>query len=112
MNIYADWLPERAYYLFHLLAWMLPIVLLQWIIAGKILRRHWKLLIGIPFVVGTYLILTDMVAVYYGVWYFDKALILGFSPGGVPIEEWIFFYLTALLVAQSFIMFLPDKYRH
>jgi lycopene cyclase domain-containing protein len=111
VNIYADWLPERYYYLFHLLAWMLPIVAVQWAIAWKILARHLKLLFWVPFSIGTYLILTDMVAVHFGVWYFDKNLILGFSPGGVPIEEWIFFYLTALLVAQSFIMFLPDQFR-
>ena len=110
-NIYTPWLPESWYYAFHLFAWMGPIVLLQWCIAPRVLWANRKALVWVPLLLGTYLILTDMVAVYFGVWYFDKNLILGFSPGGVPIEEWAFFYLTALLVTQSFILFLPNAYR-
>lgn len=112
MDIYAGWLPERAYYLGHLLIWMLPIALLQWVFFRRILWANRRPVVLAPLLVGTYLILTDMVAVHFGVWYFDREKILGFSPGGVPIEEWLFFYLTALLVVQSFILFLPERLRH
>lgn len=111
-NLYTPWLPEHLYYAFHLFAWMGPIVLLQWAIAPRILWANRKPIVVVPLVLGTYLILTDMVAVYFGVWYFDHDLIIGFNPGGVPIEEWAFFYLTALLVTQSFVLFLPDRFRH
>lgn len=112
MDIYAPWLPESGYYVFHLLAWFLPIILLQWIGFHKILWANRKEIFITVFLVGSYLVLTDIVAIHYGVWFFDPSLILGFSPGGVPIEEWAFFFLTALLVAQSFILFLPARLRH
>ncbi|MGJ3244064.1 MAG: lycopene cyclase domain-containing protein [Opitutales bacterium] len=108
MDIYEAWLPDHLYYLVHLVLWMLPVAVLQWIAFPRILRPHFKAIIGIPLVLGTYLILTDMVAVSFGVWGFDDRFILGFKPGGVPIEEWLFFYLTALLCVQSFLLFIPD----
>lgn len=111
MDIYESWLPQKAYYAFHLFGWMLPIVIAQWIAFRRLLRANRKPILYAVLLAGTYLILTDMVAVYYGVWHFDENLILGFNPGGVPIEEWCFFYLTALLVAQSFVLFLPPRYR-
>lgn len=111
MDIYANWLPSKAYYAFHLLAWMGPIILLQWFGFWRILWPNRVPIAKGVLLVGTYLCLTDIVAVHYGVWHFDEDLILGFSPGGVPIEEWVFFYLTALLVAQSFVLFLPESLR-
>lgn len=122
VNIYADWLPSHAYYAFHLLAWMGGIVALQWLGFGRLLWRNRLAILGPTLILGTYLILTDIVAVHFGVWHFDYALILAgavetswakflLKPLGVPIEEWLFFYLTAMLVAQSFILFLPTKLR-
>ncbi|MEM9226731.1 MAG: hypothetical protein AAGA45_02085 [Verrucomicrobiota bacterium] len=126
MDIYSGWLPSWAYYSFHLLAWMLPIILLQWLGFGRLLWANRKSIFLSAFLVGSYLIATDVVAVAYGVWYFDEELILAginsgelsgaiaflVKPFGVPIEEWAFFYLTALLVAQSFVLFLPARLRH
>jgi lycopene cyclase domain-containing protein len=112
MDIYANWLPKSWYYLVHLHLWMLPIALLQWAFFWKILALNWKPVLLVPLIVGSYLIATDVVAVYFGVWFFDENLILGWKPFGVPIEEWIFFYLTALLCVQSFVLFLPERLRH
>ena len=111
MDIYKSWIPQNTYYLVHLLLWMGPVLLMQGAVALKILWRHRWILTKVTLVLGTYLIATDVLAVAWGIWYFDKNLILGFNPLGVPIEEWLFFYLTVLLCAQSFIMFLPDRYR-
>lgn len=111
VDIYDSWLPKEYYYLGHLLFWMLPIVLLQWIFFFRILRRHLREIVLIPFLLGTYLIITDVFAVKWGIWFFDEDLILGINPLGVPIEEWTFFYLTVLLVVQSFVLFLPESLR-
>lgn len=111
MDIYQSWIPGKAYYLVHLLLWMGPVLILQWAIAWKILSRHRAILAKVTLILGTYLVATDVLAVAWGVWHFDKNLILGINPLGVPIEEWLFFYLTVLLVTQSFIMFLPDRLR-
>lgn len=111
MGIYETWLPGPWAYTAHLLLWMLPIILLQWLGFCRILRANLKPILLAALIIGCYLCLTDIVAVYYGVWHFDDERILGFSPGGVPIEEWGFFFLTALLVAQSFVLFLPERLR-
>lgn len=110
-DIYASWLPSQAYYAVHLFLWMGPVILIQWLVARAILWRHRWILIKVTLGLGSYLILTDVVAVAAGVWHFDKTLILGFNPLGVPIEEWAFFYLTVLLCTQAFLMFLPEHCR-
>lgn len=122
MNLYADWLPNHAYYAFHLLAWLGGVILLQWLGYPRLLWRNRRAIFLPTLIIGTYLILTDIVAVHFEVWHFDTQFILAgavssafaqflLKPFGVPIEEWGFFYLTALLVAQSFILFLPEKLR-
>jgi lycopene cyclase domain-containing protein len=125
-DIYADWLPKNFYYFFHLIAWMGPIVALQWAIGWKIFLANLRPIFMPVLLVGTYLIATDIVAVKLGIWFFDPNLILSGSidpnqspvahfllqPFGVPLEEWLFFYLTALLCSQSFVLFLPERYRH
>lgn len=111
VDIYDNWLPKEYYYLVHLLLWMLPIVVIQWIFFSRILRPHLKEIVLVPFILGSYLIATDVFAIKWGIWFFDEKLILGINPLGVPIEEWTFFYLTALLVVQSFLLFLPNHLR-
>ncbi len=108
---YLDFLPSSFAYLAHLLIWGGLVFGLQWAVGYKILRRHAKLILKVTLILGTYLIATDVVAVYYGVWFFDPNLILGINPLGVPIEEWLFFYLTTALVAQTLILFLPERWR-
>ena len=98
-------------YLFHMLFWMLPVVLIQWAIAWKIFRRNLKAVLLPPLIIGTYYTIADSFAVRDGIWYFDPQQILGLFVGPLPVEEIIFFYLTALLVSQSFVMFLPKGYR-
>ncbi|MGF1531795.1 MAG: lycopene cyclase domain-containing protein [Puniceicoccaceae bacterium] len=112
MDIYHAWLPTQATYLFHLLFWIGGIILLQWIFFWRLFLGNWRAVLLGPFLLGTYLIATDVVAVKLGIWYFDPQRILGLNPLGVPIEEWLFFYLTAALVAQSFVLFLPASYRY
>ncbi|WP_309400241.1 lycopene cyclase domain-containing protein [Cerasicoccus maritimus] len=122
MNIYADWLPDNAYYAFHLLAWLGGVVALQWLGFHRLLWANRRAIFLPAVILGTYLILTDIVAVHFEIWHFDPNFILAGSvespiarfllkPFGVPIEEWLFFYLTAQLVSQSFILFLPKHLR-
>ncbi len=103
--------PSQANYLVHLLLWGGLVFVLQWAIGFKILLPHLRVIALATLLLGTYLILTDVVAVAFGVWFFDPEQILGFSPLGVPIEEWLFFYLTTALVVQSLLLFLPQRYR-
>jgi len=99
-------------YLFHVLVWMLPVAALQWALAWRSFRRNLRGVLLPPLLVGSYYTIADSFAVRDGIWYFDPAQILGVFLGVLPIEEVIFFFLTALLVSQSFVMFLPKRYRY
>lgn len=103
----------KTAYLTHLLLWMGPVVIGQWIIAGRILARNWKALAAPTAILGTYLSVVDSYAIGSGIWFFDPAQNLGINIGPhLPLEEALFFYLTSLLVAQSLVMFLPNRLRH
>jgi putative membrane protein len=97
----ADALAAR---LIHLLFWMLPVVAIQWLIGGAWIGRP-VAVCGAALLVGGILTLFDAIAIRHGIWFFDESQTLGIKVGNVPIEEAIFFLLTALLVAQSYALF-------
>lgn len=99
-------------YLRHVLFWMLPVVALQWALAWRTFVRNLRAVLIPPAIIGTYYAIADSFAVRSGIWYFDPQQILGIHLGPLPIEEIVFFYLTALMVAQSFVMFLPKRLRN
>lgn len=98
-------------YITHLLYWTLPIIALQWTIAWRIFLRNRRAIVLPPLAACLYYSLTDFVAIREGIWHFDSRQILGAFIGPVPIEEILFFYLTAQIVAQSVVMLLPERYR-
>ncbi len=94
-------------YLVFLLAWALPILGLQWIVGWRKLwqqRTKWPWVI---LVVGSYLTLADAVAIGQHVWFFQPALISGWTIGNVPIEEALFYFLTTAMIVQGFVMLSP-----
>ena len=101
----------RVNYAFHL-AWFLPVIYLQWVLALPILWEHVGLLLIVTGTFGVYYTLADLVAVRAGTWHFDENQITGVKLARVlPWEEIAFFFLTSLLVTQSYLMLLPDDLR-
>jgi lycopene cyclase domain-containing protein len=98
-------------YLSHLLMWMLPVIAIQWVIAWRIFMRNLRAVLLPPLIVGLYYSLTDLVAIHEGIWFFDESQTLGIKLGVVPVEEVLFFFITALIVAQSLVMLLPERLR-
>ncbi|MEM7385369.1 MAG: lycopene cyclase domain-containing protein [Verrucomicrobiota bacterium] len=98
-------------YLCHLVFWVVPILALQWAVGRAIFLRNWRVLAGPTLIGGSYFSLCDVVAVRSGIWHFDRSQILGWHVGPLPVEEILFFFLTSLLVAQSLVLFLPDRFR-
>jgi lycopene cyclase domain-containing protein len=99
-------------YLTHILFWMLPVAAIQWALAWRIFRRNLKAVFLPPLLVGIYCSVADSVAVRQGIWHFDPEQILGIFVGPLPLEEIVFFFLTALLVSQSLVMLLPATHRN
>jgi putative membrane protein len=113
MNLF--WLRRKAgpgvNYAIHL-AWFLPVIYAQWILAPPLFFGHAGLLALVTVAFGVYYTLADLAAVRAGTWYFDKKQITGVKLGGLlPWEEVAFFFLTSLLVAQSYLLLLPGDLR-
>ncbi|WP_052890287.1 lycopene cyclase domain-containing protein [Thermogemmatispora carboxidivorans] len=97
-------------YLLFLLGWALPILGLQWLIGWRKLwarRRRWPWAV---LLVGSYLTLADSLAIAQHIWFFQPALILGPTLGNVPLEEALFYFLTAAMIAQGYILLLPASH--
>jgi lycopene cyclase domain-containing protein len=101
----------RVNYAIHL-AWFLPVIYLQWILAPWLFIGHAALLTLVTAAFGIYYTLADLAAVRAGTWFFDEKQITGVKLGGLlPWEEIAFFFLTSLLVAQSYLLLLPSDDR-
>jgi lycopene cyclase domain-containing protein len=104
--------PRRTNYLVHLFFWFLPVLGLQWTLAGELLSWHGGRLLLLTLLFGTYYVVADILAVRAKVWHFDETQIQGWKLQGIlPWEEIAFFYLTSLLVAQSYLLLAPEAAR-
>jgi lycopene cyclase domain-containing protein len=105
----SELMQSRWAYLTHLMAWALPIILLQLIV----LVRHYKQRSGavlravLPpaFILGIYLSVADHLAISSGIWNFGEGKHLGVYLGVVPLEEVLFFVMTSILVSLGLALF-------
>jgi lycopene cyclase domain-containing protein len=105
----SELMESRWAYLIHLLAWALPLILLQLVA----LVRHYKERSGavlravLPpaFIIGVYLSVADHLAISAGIWNFGEGKHLGVYLGLVPLEEVLFFVMTSLLVSLGLALF-------
>ena len=94
------------------LVWFLPVIYGQWIVASPLFLAHAGLLALVTGSFGLYYTLADLAAVRAGTWFFDESQITGVKLAGIlPWEEIAFFFLTSLLVAQSYLLLLPADLR-
>jgi lycopene cyclase domain-containing protein len=91
-------------YLTFLLGWTLPIIGIQWVIGWRHLwreRNKWPwIILGL----SIYFTLADSIAITQHIWFFNPALITGWSIGNVPIEEVLFYLLTVTMIVQGFVL--------
>ena len=91
-------------YLIFELVWALPVVLGQWIIGFRQLRRTWRLLLVGALVPTVYFSAADAVAIRAHIWTLNPGRIVGLHVGTLPIEEAIFFLVTNLMVVQGLLL--------
>jgi len=113
--IQLRWLRRKAgpcvNYAIHL-AWFLPVIYTQWVLAPFLFLAHARMLGVLTLGFGVYYTLADIAAVRAGTWFFDEKQITGVKLAGLlPWEEIAFFFLTSLLVAQSYLLLLPGELR-
>ncbi len=98
-------------YLFLILIWSLPVILLQWLIGGDLLLRRWKVLLPGILAPSAYLTLVDMIALRTSTWTINptQSLNLFIPVIQVPIEEAVFFLVTNTLIVQALILlWMPE----
>jgi len=101
-------LSPRWNYARHLLFWFVPVIAIQWAVAPGLFLALAPVLGIATLFWGTYYVVADLIAVRAGIWYFDPKQITGVKLAGIlPWEEIAFFYLTSLLVAQSYLLLAP-----
>jgi lycopene cyclase domain-containing protein len=91
-------------YLPFLLVWALPVIALQWLAGGRYLWRERSLWPWVVLGLCIYFSLADAVAIKAGIWRFDNSSLTGLWLGPVPIEEVLFYLLTATMVVQGFVI--------
>ncbi|HZJ53603.1 MAG TPA: lycopene cyclase domain-containing protein [Myxococcaceae bacterium] len=98
-------------YLVHLLAWSLPVLMMQLALVGWRYREHTTAVLRavLPPALGVtaWLVAGDHLAIRAGIWQFGEGKHLGIHLGAVPIEEALFFLVTNLLVVLGLALFWP-----
>ena len=104
----TQWMPGN--YLALILIWALPPIALQTAFGADILWREWRrVLIGLAPVV-VYLSLADSLAIQSGTWTINPERSLKLFLGSVlPIEEFVFFIVTNVLVVFSIVLLLSRQ---
>jgi lycopene cyclase domain-containing protein len=93
-------------YLFLILVWALPIIVMQWLLGLDLFLKRWKVWLPGILIPTLWLTFADAFALGSKTWTIDPKQSLNiFLPFGVPLEEGIFFLCTNTLVVQGMILF-------
>jgi lycopene cyclase domain-containing protein len=97
---------DKSRYLGLILAWAMPVILLQWFFGGNHLLTNLKIFLLSIFIPTIYLWIADGLAIHWGIWDISQAYTMGFKIGSLPFEEAIFFLVTNVMVSQGVILFV------
>jgi lycopene beta-cyclase len=92
-------------YLGLILAWALPVLALQLAFGADILWRHRRLVALTVLPIAAYLSVTDSLAIVSGTWSINPQLSTGILILRLPLEEALFFLVTALIVTFGLTLF-------
>lgn len=102
----------RATYLALILVWALPPIALQLVFGADILWCYRKLVMTTILVPTAYLALADTLAIAQGIWIISPVQTLGVHlPGGLPVEEALFFLVTNILIGFGITLTLAEESR-
>jgi putative membrane protein len=95
-----------------ILAWSLPVIMLQWAVGGPYLLHNLKVYIFSLLPATIYLCLVDAIAIHLQVWKISMTQTTGLFIGPLPIEEATFFLVTNIMLIQGLILFkaMREKY--
>ena len=98
---------ESTTYLALIIVWAMPVILGQWLWKGRLFSSRLPLIGAAIWPPTLYLWVADSVAIKSNIWHItDATRTMIELPGGLPIEEAVFFFLTNTLVVLGLEMFL------
>jgi lycopene cyclase domain-containing protein len=104
----SKWSPGT--YLALILVWALPPIMLQTTFGADILWRHRRLLLAAVLPPPLYLSFADALAINAGTWTISPAQSLNiYLAGYLPLEEFIFFLITNVLVVFGMVLVLARE---
>ena len=97
-------LGDSFLYLGGLVAWVGPVVSIQWGVGGGYLVREPRPWLEAALVPAAYLWVTDRIAIGMGTWVISTEFTTGVAVFGLPIEEMLFFLLAGLMTTSGLVL--------
>jgi len=91
-------------YLGLILIWFVPPVGIQWCFDPMTIIRQWRVIVAGTALPTLYLSLADSFALADGIWEVARSTATGVAFGNLPLEEFLFFGITSLLLAQGLVL--------
>lgn len=92
-------------YLGGLIAWVGPVVALQWAVGGGYLARTPRTWLAATLLPASYFWVVDRIAIGMGTWSISSELTTGIAVFGLPIEEMLFFTAAGLMAVNGLVLF-------
>ena len=92
-------------YLGGLIAWVGPVVALQWAVGGGYLVRTPRIWIAATLIPAAYFWVADRIAIEMGTWQLSTELTTGVAVLGLPIEEMLFFASAGVMTVNGLVLF-------
>lgn len=104
-GLYLVTLGDSYLYLGGLIAWVGPVIALQWAVGGGYLVREARPWMEAAVVPSVYLWVTDRIAIGMGTWVISETHTVGIAPFGLPIEEMLFFLSASVMTVIGLVLF-------
>lgn len=104
-GLYLITLGDQYLYLGGLIAWVGPVVAIQWAVGGGYLVRAPGPWLEAALVPPAYLWVTDRIAIGMGTWVISEQYTTGIAVLGLPIEEMLFFLSAAVMTVTGLVLF-------
>lgn len=102
---------EALTYIAMIAVWGLPVIALQWGFGWRSLVVAWRPLAVTVVMATVYLGFAGVAGLRDGIWEINPAKTIALRGGGFVFEEWLFFLVTNVMIAQMVIIALDGDVR-
>lgn len=104
-GLWLTTLDDSLLYLGGLIAWVGPVLALQWGVGGGYLARTPRMWIVTTIIPSLYFWTVDRIAIGMGTWALSERFTTGIAVLGLPVEEMLFFASANLMTINGLVLF-------